>query len=145
MVTFSDQIKANPLITLLVLVGLGLTGFLLYALYIGTAGVTVSGVLLSLVVLFGLGLLLYIIRGAGEKAVGAEDLVLIVMAGIGITGLAFLLTKYNPGTFAIYDAPLQEINNFVGGTTNLWIIFVIGALAYLFGTKRGRAFIARYS
>jgi len=142
MADLREQIKQNPLITLLVLIGLGIVGFLIYGLFAGAA-VTVSGILLTIIVLFGLGVLLFILRGAGEKAVQAEDFIFIVMAAAGVFGLAFLVTKFNPGTFAIYDAPLNEVSNLVGGTANIWILFAVAGLIFLFATKRGKALLGR--
>ena len=144
MATVGEQIKQNPLITLLVLVAAGILGFMFYSLFAGVGGVGISGILLTIVVLFGLGVLLFILRGAGEKSVQAEDFIFIVMAAAGVFGLAFLILKFNVGSFAIYDAPLNEVSTFVGGVTNLWVIFGITAIIFLFGTKRGKAARMRY-
>lgn len=132
-----DTIKENPLILVLVLVGLGIVSFLIYGLFAGAA-VTVSGILLTIIVLFGLGLVLFLLKGAGAGRLEAEDFILLVMAGGAIFGLTFLVTKFSPGAFAIYDAPLNEIQSIVGSTTNLWIIVGILALIFLFGTRRGK-------
>ena len=114
---------------MLVLVGVGVVGFMLYGLLFGN-NVTVSGVLLTIVVFFGLGIVLFLLKGAQRGKLELDDFVVLATASAGVFGLSFLITKFNPGSFSILDQPLQEtfISNIMGFP--LWLVVVVAGLIY---------------
>jgi len=132
-----DQIRENPLLALLILVAIGVVGFMMVGLFTGKA-VGVSGVLLTILVFFGLGVLLYILRGAGEKAIGAEDFILLIMASAGVFGLIFLITRFSPGSFSIFDQSLSDFQMNLGGMGTIWSVFIVSGLIWLLFTESGK-------